>query len=64
MTSMSDFSDRLDDIRKQRDKSYASLEYNEHLYKSLPKLHRDCYWLLDVVDMLMEDKLSELLEET
>ena len=43
---MSDYSDRLDRIRASRDKCYAGTD----VIDSLPQLHKDCYWLLEIVD--------------
>ena len=47
---MSQFSTRINRIREGRDRSYASVNNNPSLYKSLPQLHRDLYWLLEIVE--------------
>ena len=46
---MSQYSDRIDRIKAGRDKTYNSVGDNPNLYKSLPRMHRDLYWLLDIV---------------
>ena len=50
---MSDYSDRLDAIRKRRDRCYAKTPVE--VRDALPQLHRDCYWLLDIVDAYDEE---------
>ena len=53
---MSDYSDRLDKIREGRDKTYASVDNNVHMYKSLPRMHRDLYWLLEIVETMVDEQ--------
>jgi hypothetical protein len=55
---MSEFSDRLDSIRDKRDRTYAVTPVETR--DSLPQLHKDCYWLLGVVEMYLADTLKDI----
>lgn len=56
---MSEYSDRLDRIRENRDKTYS---YNAQKgVTSLPQMHKDLYWLLEIVDAV--NKEIEINEE-
>ena len=47
---MSQYSDRLDEIRTGRDKTYAHNAQKGIPNDSLPQMHKDLYWLLEVVE--------------
>ena len=56
---MSEYSDRLDRIKAGRNKT---LEYNKkHGLTTLPQMHDDLYWLLEIIEMYMDETDFELL---
>lgn len=55
------FDERLDRIKEGRRLSYA--EDSISLKDCMPRLHRDCYWLLSIVENLTEEQLDELRED-
>ena len=48
---MSEYSDRIESIRERRAKCYAQ---EQSLIDCLPRLHQDCFWLLDIVEQYDE----------
>lgn len=61
------FDDRMDRITEGRRLSHTPHSYHAELSASLadcmPRLHRDCYWLLGIVESLDPDILDGVREE-
>lgn len=60
---MSDYSDRLDRIREGRDKCRTYNTQKGIPNDSLPQMHKDLHWLLEIVDahneLIQENKAFE-----
>jgi len=50
---------RLEDIRKRSDRTVAYNARNGIPASSLPQLHKDCYWLLDILDAIRNGQQND-----